>query len=194
VITQATTALEQFDYAQALSLIEDFFWRGFCDNYIELAKGRTYEETLTEGRLSACVTLRLTHRALTRLFAPFIPFITDAVWSWEYANDPGMHPSIHRSPWPTIDEFSSVPDPADPTTWDATLAVLDATRRIKAEANKSMAAPIESATVIAPEAMLRAIEPTTGDIRAMLKIDRLVPVADERAETVRVEVVFAAET
>ena len=194
VITQATTALEQFDYAQALSLIEDFFWRGFCDNYIELAKGRTYEETLTEGRLSACATLRLTHRALTRLFAPFIPFITDAVWSWEYANDPGMHPSIHRSPWPTIDEFSSVPDLADPTTWDVTLAVLDATRRIKAEANKSMAAPIESATVIAPEAMLRAIEPTTGDIRAMLKIDRLVPVADERAETVRVEVVFAAET
>ena len=75
LVERATAAFEQFDYAQALSLIEDFFWRTFCDNYLELVKPRTYEEGLTEGRLSAAACLRLVHRALLRMFAPFLPFL-----------------------------------------------------------------------------------------------------------------------
>jgi len=169
VIQQATAAFEQFDYAQALSVIEDFFWRDFCDNYLELAKGRTYEETLTPERISACATLRLVHRAVIRLFAPFVPFLADAVWSWAYAEDADMHLSVHRSPWPSIAEFREIPEPVGEKVWDATLAVLDAIRRVKADANKSMAAPLDSAVITAPEPILRAVASTMNDIQAMLK-------------------------
>jgi len=35
LIERATGAFERFDYAQALSMIEEFFWNTFCDNYLE---------------------------------------------------------------------------------------------------------------------------------------------------------------
>ena len=105
VIEKATKAFQQFDYAQALSLVEDYFWRVFCDNYLELAKQRTYDEGLTPGRLSACTTLRLVHRAIIRLLAPFTPYIAEEVWNWAYAEDAGMANTVHRSPWPTLAEF-----------------------------------------------------------------------------------------
>ena len=38
VIEQATAALEDYEHARALDLIERFFW-GFTDDYLELVKG-----------------------------------------------------------------------------------------------------------------------------------------------------------
>lgn len=171
VIERATKAFGQFDYAQALSLIEDFFWQCFCDNYLELAKSRTYDEELSEGRLSACATLRYLHRALVRMFAPFIPYITEEVWSWHYAQDTDMHASIHKSPWPTLAELEAIPAPKHTLTYAATVEVLDKVRRFKADNNVSMAAPVRLASITATSESRPAIECVLDDIKDMLKIE-----------------------
>lgn len=173
LIQRATQAFDQFDYAQALQLVEEFFFRTFCDNYLELAKPRTYDETLGDARLSACATLKLVHRALVRLLAPFVPYITEEVWSWLYAQDPDMAMSVHRSPWPTLAELESIPTPQHEKTYDATVAVLEAVRKAKADANVSMAATVERALVRGKAELLAALEPAVGDIQGMLKITQL---------------------
>ena len=148
MVERATAAFEQFDYAQALSLTEDFFWRTFCDNYLELVKARTYEEGLSEGRLSAAACLRLVHRALVRMFAPFLPFLTEEVWHWCYSSDPGMHDSIHRSPWPMLSEFDKVAPPPHPALFADVLSGIEEARKMKSLANLSMKADMKWASVV----------------------------------------------
>ncbi len=173
VIERATAAFEHFDYAQALMLIEEFFWQTFCDNYLELAKPRIYEEDLTEGRLSAASTLRLVHRAVVRMFAPFLPFLTEEVWHWSYTADPDMRESVHISPWPTPEEFAAVPRPSHEDLYPAIVEVLEAVRKAKAEANSSMSAPVRRVTVTARDYTLATLEPVLDDITGMLHIDTI---------------------
>jgi len=173
VLERATAALDEFDYAQALMLIEEFFWRTFCDNYLELAKPRTYEEGLTEGRLSAASTLRLVHRAIVRLFAPYLAFLSEDIWSRCYAGDPDMHESIHKSPWPTLDEFAAIAAPSGEEMFPAMVGGIEGVRKAKADANKSMKAPVARAAVTAKAELLRTLEPGVDDIKRMLHIETL---------------------
>jgi len=176
LIERATAALDAFDYAQALMLVEEFFWATFCDNYLELAKPRTYEEALTEGRVSAASALRLIHRAVVRLFAPFLPYLTEEIWHWCYSSDGDMHESVHRSPWPAAEELAAVPAPRNSLTYQATVAVLDAVRKAKAEASLSMKAPVKQVTVTGKAEAIAAVQATAGDISQMLQIEEMIVV------------------
>ncbi len=66
--------------------IEESFWH-FCDHYLELVKLRSYSDDDTPGRRSALAALGLGLNAYLRLLAPFLPFVTDEVWSWRFAGD-----------------------------------------------------------------------------------------------------------
>ncbi|MGI6459716.1 MAG: valine--tRNA ligase [Candidatus Hydrogenedentales bacterium] len=169
-VARATQALLEFDYAQALMLIEDFFWKTFCDNYLELAKPRTYDDDLTEARLSAAATLRLLHRAIVRMFAPYLPFLCEDVWHWCYSNDPGMHRSVHRSPWPGSQEFDAIAPPMDPQTFDIAVSVVDTVRKAKADASLSVKAPVEKVVVMAAPEILSLVDLAKDDIIRMLNI------------------------
>ncbi len=173
VIERATAAFEQFDYAQALALTEEFFWQTFCDNYLELAKPRTYDEELTPGRLSAASTLRLVHRAIVRMLAPFVPFLAEEVWHWCYSEDVDMHESIHCSPWPTLDEFAAVSAPVQAGLYPAAVAVIEAVRKAKAEASVSIKVPAEKVEVTGAAETIQALEPAVDDIKRMLNIEAM---------------------
>ncbi len=173
VIERATAAFEAFDYAQALQLTEEFFWSTFCDNYLELAKTRTYEDGVTAGKLSAAATLRLVHRAVVRLFAPYLPYITEEIWHWCYSGDSGMRDAIHQSPWPSLDEFATVPAPDSADTFRATVEVLDSVRKAKAEKNLSMKAPVASVMITASGPVLAALRNVEIDIAGMLSIEQI---------------------
>lgn len=88
-IEDSTKALEQFEYSVALQSAETVFWK-FCDDYLELVKTRSYQ-----GDESAAKTLDTCLRTFLKLFAPFMPFVTEEIWSW--LSNSG---SVHKSTWP----------------------------------------------------------------------------------------------
>jgi valyl-tRNA synthetase len=126
--------LEAFDHASALAETERFFWSGLADNYLELVKGRLREgQEDNDGAASAAATLRLSLRVFLRLFAPFMPFVTEEIWSWSAAADTGF-PSIHRAPWPSPPELDAISAADDPQSFSHAVAAIGAVRRYKAQA------------------------------------------------------------
>ncbi|MGC8844818.1 MAG: valine--tRNA ligase [Candidatus Hydrogenedens sp.] len=169
-IQRATASFEEFDYAQSLMLTEEFFWNVFCDNYLEIIKPRVYQPELNNERLSACSALRLIHRAIIRLFAPYLPYITEEIWSWEYSNDKDMANSIHRSPWPSIEEFNEVPPTKYPELYEDLILLINPIRKAKADANISLAAPVSKIEVKCPTTKNEACQILLKDVVAMLHV------------------------
>ncbi|MBQ4874993.1 MAG: valine--tRNA ligase [Rickettsiaceae bacterium H1] len=99
IIDVVTEKLENFEYCEARQTVEGFFWRHYCDDYLELIKNRAYNKDL-DGHESASHTLSYTFESILRLFAPFIPFITEEIYNNLYSCF-----SIHRKGnWPKVEK------------------------------------------------------------------------------------------
>jgi valyl-tRNA synthetase len=187
VISKATDAFEAYDYTTALETTEKFFWE-FCDDYVELVKERAYAQDDSSAKASAKATLAIALHAQLRLLAPFLPYVTEEVWSW-WTSANSESRSIHHAPWPTELDLGSAAA-ADPTSLDAVAAALVGLRGVKSQAKVSMRAELAHATITGPEALVKAAELAAEDLRKSSRITgELSFVTDEAATelTVRAE-------
>ena len=75
--SEVTSALEQFQFAEAARQLRDFTWGDFCDWYLEFVKGRLRDPT---ARPVAQRVLAALLDGLCRLLHPIMPFVTEQVW------------------------------------------------------------------------------------------------------------------
>jgi valyl-tRNA synthetase len=161
-VAQATASLDRFQYAGALQITEEVFWE-FCDDYLELVKIRSYQEEDTPGRRSAIATLQLALRTFLRLFAPFIPYITEEVWSWRLAAASGA-PSVHTSSWPSAAEMAQVSEPSEGEVLACASEVLSKIRATKSQAKKNLRWPVTRLEIVGPKTEQAALLPVLSDV------------------------------
>ena len=108
------------------------------------------------GWAGAALTLGL-HIQL-RLLAPFLPYVTEEVWSW------WQDGSIHRASWPDRTELPT--GPQDPAVLDAAAELLAGLRGAKSSAKVSMRTEVTRAVARGPETRLTLAAAAQADIVA----------------------------
>jgi valyl-tRNA synthetase len=164
VVHTATQCLEDYDYTRALEATETFFWT-FCDDYVELVKERAYGGHGDDGAASAKATLGTALDVLLRLFAPFLPFVTEEVWSW------WREGSVHRAAWPA--DYDVEVEGGDVELLGIVGKALSQVRGAKSTAQVSMRADVPSAVITGPGADLDRLSHAAADLAAAGRITDL---------------------
>lgn len=179
LVEDSTKNHESFRYANALAETETFFWTNFTDTYLELAKvrarafadGATGSQALASG--SAVASLRLGLSVLLRLFAPVLPYITEEIWSWAFADEEGATgsaPSIHGAAWPGSADFDQIEAPAHPDSFDVAVAALAAINKAKADAEVSMGRGVLLLRLASSPSTLAVLEGVAADVMAAARV------------------------
>jgi valyl-tRNA synthetase len=169
LVREVTQVLDEYEYGRAIDLVEREFW-GFCDDYLEFVKGRRYGDQGPEAAASANSALIAALSVYLRLFAPYLPFATEEVWSW------WKEGSVHRAAWPTDAELtplvSGVTD-ADQQKWSYACEVLGEVRKRRSEAKQPLKVPIVRAVIADTAARLAHLDAVEADLRAAMRIEAI---------------------
>jgi valyl-tRNA synthetase len=172
VVERASALMDDFEYATALDAVERCFWGSFTDTYVELVKVRARSEDDPEGRGSAVHTLQFGLKTLLRLFAPFLPYVTEECWSWGFAAGE-TQPSIHRAPWPTAGEFTGFTKvAAGGALFDTAVAFQQAVHRGKTAGGASVGRQVQLLKVAANPATAARLEQVRGDALSAARVER----------------------
>lgn len=138
-VEKATHCFKEYEYSDARVAVEDFFWNDFCDNYLELMKVRIYNEDASNAKARQSAIYALSHclKTLFKLFAPFMPHVTEELNHSLFGGQ-----SIHiRGSWPNAEEHYF--HEASNKVGLAVTRVLELVRKYKSVNNMSLKVPLE---------------------------------------------------
>ena len=97
--------LENYEVGLAKIHFEEFFWKDFCDTYLEMVKTRVYQPERFENgdakKLSGQWTLYTVMYTIIRLIAPYIAHVTEEIYQDYYKEFVGNE-SIHTTDFPEV--------------------------------------------------------------------------------------------
>jgi valyl-tRNA synthetase len=111
--------------------------------------------------------LNIALETLLKLFAPFLPFVTEEVWSW------WQDGTVHQSTWPTSEALHTVIGDASDVQVELVALAADAIsqlRKVKSEAKVSMKAGLEQVTFSATAAHIALLQQVEVDLVAAGRI------------------------
>jgi valyl-tRNA synthetase len=132
-IKDITKGFESYNYNMAKLKLDEFFRNDFCDNYLEIVKKRVYQGNADE-KASAQYALYMSLLSIVKMFAPFVPFITEDIYQEQFRKYENEK-SIHISKWPAYEKKKSG---AGMEKWNALKAIISNVRQEKTKAQKPM--------------------------------------------------------
>jgi len=128
VTREIRAALDDYRFNEAAATCYQFTWHEFCDWYLEMAKQGLYSKDEDLER-SARSVLRSAVLGVIRLAHPFMPFVTEEIWS----RMPGTEGSIMVSPFPAPEEYAG--DESSLEEMEVVMGLITAVRTIRGEMN-----------------------------------------------------------
>jgi valyl-tRNA synthetase len=163
--------MENYEYAAAKSEAEGFFWGSFTDNYLEMCKQRLYDLDHSQ-RDASLYTLQHVFMTLLKLFAPFLPHVTEAIYQELFAGE-GLavgkkEHSIHLSDWPKPD--LSLEDGVFEENGDLLVEIATAVRRYKSEHGLPLGSELNSLQLATRDAGLEyLLHLADADLRSVTR-------------------------
>ena len=127
---------KKYEFKKARQVIDDFFWKKFCDNYLEIVKPELYNENSSEQskeKVKFCLYTVLL--SVLKLYAPFTPFITEELFQ-DYFKKQEKEKSIHQSLIPKINP--QLLNPKIKKEIDEVMALISSIRKYKSEKGWSL--------------------------------------------------------
>jgi valyl-tRNA synthetase len=189
LVRRATAHLQGYDYAAAKSEIEAFFWTELADNYLEMAKQRLYDPA-EATHAAACNTLHVVLLTTLKLFAPFLPYVTEEIYQGigdQRAGDRGIgdRGSIHRQSWPVPDP--ALEDDAAEGVGQTLVEIATAVRRYKSERNLPLGSELNRVQLAAVDGNDPGLEALRSSVEDLKSITRAREIAFGAADSKAVE-------
>ncbi|MDD5417845.1 MAG: valine--tRNA ligase [Candidatus Nanoarchaeia archaeon] len=167
VIAKATKSLDEYEYSSAKKVIIDFFFRDFCDFYLEMVKYRLYSNDKA-SKNSAINTLREVLFDVLILLAPYTPYITDELYLILFS----YKKSIHLEQWP-ISKKIRVSAEVRKTKYeeigDLLVKVVEKIRKWKTDNKIGLGNEVEELTLSG----VKELSNLKGEIKGIMKINKL---------------------
>jgi valyl-tRNA synthetase len=136
LIKDSTENFESYEYSKVKNDVEQFFWKDFCDNYLEIVKKRVYQGT-GEKKISAQYTLYKSLLIILKLVAPFVPFISEEIYQNHFKKFEKTK-SIHLCEWPLVSASQLSLSVMYSNDWEKLLEVISKVRQEKSQNQKPM--------------------------------------------------------
>ena len=155
----------QYKLNESIKLVYDFVWSDFCDWYIEFSKVRFYGQSKKDKKnaISVCIFVLKT---ILKLLHPYIPFITEEIWTMVSKNDQ----FLTISSWPSMDKNKILPKIENEIS--IIKEVISSIRNIKTNLGIS---PSKNIAIIlrGPEKITKIIENYADYLLKMVKVESI---------------------
>jgi len=132
---------EKYEFKKAREEIDYFFWKNFCDNYLEIVKTRIYDKNYPQqSKNSAKFTLYYCLFSIIKLYAPFIPFITEKIYL-EIFSKKEKEESLHNLRLPKISK--DLIFQKEKNNFNLVIEIISAIRKYKSENQLSLKSEIK---------------------------------------------------
>ena len=125
---EITENLDSFELGIGAQRIYDFIWNEYCDWYIEIVKPRLYGEDGANKDTARFVLIKVLKNML-KLLHPFMPFITEEIWTYL----PNTDTRLVRGSWPEYKPEENFEEAE--TTMEFIMEAVRSIRNIRAEMN-----------------------------------------------------------
>ncbi len=169
---EVAKGIEDYKFNEAAAAIYQFTWGTFCDWFIEFAKP-VFQGTDADAARETRATAAWALDQLLLLLHPFMPFITEELWS-EFA--PAGKGALIAESWP---DYNGLGDKAAEAEMDGVVRLIAAVRSIRAEMNVPPAAEIPLLLKNADAATREAASRHEALIKRLARLSNLTPLAGD---------------